>query len=178
MGSVMSAIRDDEAEYEALCKRYGEPVQWTHGGADCYGAHADSLRARRDESNHNQREGVEYAISLNGKTGSFRCFTLDGAIHIRKGINRDEPKKECCVLIFKLRACPTCGQFLQNRTWSNYRPCQTCKPPEKCGLCHDTGVIEDGLWGENAYCPKGCKKASMPTDLDRLCVGGTNGSRT
>lgn len=127
MGSVMSAIRDDEAEYEALCARYGEPVQWRNGGADCYGKHADNLRARRDEADRNQREGVEYAVSVGGTTGSVRVFTLDGAIHIRKGIQRYE-KKECCVLIFKLRACPTCGQFVKNRRWNDYRPCPTCKP--------------------------------------------------
>jgi len=47
----MSAIRDDIEDYEALCGRYGEEVRYSHGSADCYGKHADSLkeRARRDE---------------------------------------------------------------------------------------------------------------------------------
>lgn len=46
MGSIMSAIRDDIAEYEALCKHYGEEVQYKHSSPDCYGKHADALKER------------------------------------------------------------------------------------------------------------------------------------
>jgi hypothetical protein len=51
VGSIMSAIRDDIEHYETLCQRFGEhPHTAAAGGAtDCYGPHAESLRARLDE---------------------------------------------------------------------------------------------------------------------------------
>jgi len=63
MGSIMSAIRDDIEEYEALCAKYGEKVHYkpTAQGVqlpDCYGAHADAMKFRRN---------VEYSMS-HGKT--------------------------------------------------------------------------------------------------------------
>lgn len=63
MGSIMSAIRDDIEEYEALCEKYGEKVQRkpTAQGVplpDCYGAHAGQLKFRAR---------VEYSMSR-GKT--------------------------------------------------------------------------------------------------------------
>lgn len=42
MGSIMSAIRDDEDEYDALCERFGEKAQ--PGGP--YNAHRDALKKR------------------------------------------------------------------------------------------------------------------------------------
>jgi hypothetical protein len=59
MGSIMSAIRDDIDEYEALCEKYGEEVQRkpTVQGImlpDAYGEHADALKFR---------SRVEYAMS-------------------------------------------------------------------------------------------------------------------
>lgn len=50
MGSILSKISDDIDEYVALCKHFGEPVQRspTSGNPDCYGKHADVLKARRD----------------------------------------------------------------------------------------------------------------------------------
>lgn len=58
MGSIMSAIRDDIDEYEALCEKYGEKVQRkpTVQGVmlpDAYSEHADALKFRAR---------VEYAI--------------------------------------------------------------------------------------------------------------------
>ncbi len=59
MGSIMSAIRDDIEEYEALCEKYGEKVSYkpTAQGVqlpDCYGDHAAQLKFR---------SRVEYAVS-------------------------------------------------------------------------------------------------------------------
>ena len=48
MGSIMSAISDDIDDYVHLCRKYGEPVQYSHGSADCYGDHCRELRNRRD----------------------------------------------------------------------------------------------------------------------------------
>lgn len=48
MGSIMSAIRDDIEEYEALCERYGERPQYSYGSADCYGEHAKELKKRAE----------------------------------------------------------------------------------------------------------------------------------
>lgn len=47
MGSIMSAISDDIDTYEGLCQQYGEKVQYTHGGPDCYGSHAADLKKRQ-----------------------------------------------------------------------------------------------------------------------------------
>ncbi len=58
MGSIISAISDDIDEYEALCRKYGEKIQYSYGSADCYGEHADSLK---------YRSRVEYAMEQ-GKT--------------------------------------------------------------------------------------------------------------
>lgn len=63
MGSIMSAIRDDIEEYEALCAKYGEKVHHkpTAQGVplpDCYGEHAAQLKFR---------SRVEYSMSR-GKT--------------------------------------------------------------------------------------------------------------
>lgn len=48
MGSILSAIYDDEREYEYLCRKFGEVVRYKNGMSDCYGEHAKSL-ARREE---------------------------------------------------------------------------------------------------------------------------------
>ncbi len=45
MGSILSAIRDDEDEYYDLCQRYGEPSQ--PGGP--YNAHCNALKKRARE---------------------------------------------------------------------------------------------------------------------------------
>jgi hypothetical protein len=63
MGSIMSAIRDDIEEYEALCAKYGEKVRTkpTAQGVqlpDCYGKHAAEMKFRAR---------VEFAMS-HGKT--------------------------------------------------------------------------------------------------------------
>lgn len=60
MGSIISAIYDDIHEYEALCDRYGEKIQYSHGSADCYGAHASGLKKRRDQD-YQTRLAVERA---------------------------------------------------------------------------------------------------------------------
>ena len=47
MGSIMSAIRDDIEEYEALCSKYGEGIQYSpSGSAACYSDHAARLKFR------------------------------------------------------------------------------------------------------------------------------------
>jgi hypothetical protein len=47
MGSI---IYDDISEYEALCRKYNEAVQYSRGSADCYGPHGAALKKRRDEA--------------------------------------------------------------------------------------------------------------------------------
>jgi hypothetical protein len=47
MSNSITAINDDIDRYVALCKRYNEKVQYTHGSPDCYGEHAKQLRERR-----------------------------------------------------------------------------------------------------------------------------------
>jgi hypothetical protein len=47
MGSIISAIRDDIAEYEKLCADYAEPIHMDERGVpDCYGRHATELKER------------------------------------------------------------------------------------------------------------------------------------
>lgn len=48
MGSILSAIYDDEREYEYLCRKFGEAVRYKNGMPDCYGSHAQEL-AKREE---------------------------------------------------------------------------------------------------------------------------------
>lgn len=59
MGSIMSAISDDIEEYEALCKRYGEEVQYKHSGPDCYGKHKDELEWKLQQDKRAE-EGLTY----------------------------------------------------------------------------------------------------------------------
>jgi hypothetical protein len=54
MGSIMSAIRDDEEEYERLCRKYGEQPRMKRDArgclmTDCYGSHAMLLQARQEK---------------------------------------------------------------------------------------------------------------------------------
>ena len=51
MTNIFSAIRDDIKEYEELCNKYDEPVQYNYDSPDCYGEHAKELknRSRHDE---------------------------------------------------------------------------------------------------------------------------------
>lgn len=49
MGSLMSRIRDDIAEYEELCRLYGETPDGDWRGVDPYCAHAKALRQRHEE---------------------------------------------------------------------------------------------------------------------------------
>ncbi len=47
MGDTISEIRDDIAEYRALCERFTELVRRDNVGLpDCYGPHAKKLKAR------------------------------------------------------------------------------------------------------------------------------------
>ena len=53
MGSIISAIYDDEKEYEELCRKYGERPHMTKDGygrpmVDCYGPHARELTKRQE----------------------------------------------------------------------------------------------------------------------------------
>jgi uncharacterized protein YeaO (DUF488 family) len=56
MSNILSAIQDDIDEYEALCRRFKEPIQTKYDSygnnlPDCYGAHALALKTRlREES--------------------------------------------------------------------------------------------------------------------------------
>lgn len=81
MGSIMSAIRDDIAEYEALCDKYVEAVQRrpdAYGNMlpDCYGDHAAGLKFRAH---------VEYAMR-HGKT---REQAEVGAAHLLPSSKRE-----------------------------------------------------------------------------------------
>lgn len=56
MGSVISAINDDMDEYEHLCEKYGEKVQYWTGGPHCYGEHALGLKKRLREEQRIEHE--------------------------------------------------------------------------------------------------------------------------
>lgn len=62
MGSIISAIHDDIEEYQALCRRYNEPVVSTftaqgHLLPDPYGEHANALKKRRDDEYNSSKKG-------------------------------------------------------------------------------------------------------------------------
>jgi len=59
VGSIISAISDDIDEYEALCERYGETVQYKSSGPDCYGPHCDELKWKREQDTRAE-QGLEY----------------------------------------------------------------------------------------------------------------------
>lgn len=51
MSDLMSAIRDDMDEYESLCHKYGEEIQYSKDAynyrmVDCYGKHAEELKEK------------------------------------------------------------------------------------------------------------------------------------
>lgn len=48
-GSILSKIKDDMEEYEALCEYYNEEVQSDHSGPKCYGEHSNKLKRWRSE---------------------------------------------------------------------------------------------------------------------------------
>jgi len=47
MGSILSRISDDIREYERLCEKYNEPVQYDGNTPDCYGKHAMQLQRKQ-----------------------------------------------------------------------------------------------------------------------------------
>jgi hypothetical protein len=77
----MSAIHDDIKEYEALCKKYGESVQYKAGSPDCYGAHAADLE-KRFAAERKQAKGAIMNETLTGREGLFDGYTLDGPDYV------------------------------------------------------------------------------------------------
>ena len=62
MGCILNAIDDDIEDYEILCEKFGDKVQYktgesynfgcgwssTHSSPDCYGKHCRKLKERND----------------------------------------------------------------------------------------------------------------------------------
>lgn len=84
MGSIVSAVADDEDEYEALCKKYGEQVRYSLGHPNCYGEHARQLKERQ------RNEWAAKNAAIKGTTGSVSSPT-----------NRNNTQKESMMTGFQ-----------------------------------------------------------------------------
>lgn len=111
MGSILSAIRDDEDEYYRLCQKYGEPSQ-----EGCYSAHAHRLQERahkewvaerelenqKAEEARNRKNGRAFGVACNGKLGSFRCFSMKVAQDIKQKMVETHPTEQVAIIIFQV----------------------------------------------------------------------------
>jgi|JI61114BRNA_FD_contig_71_2055271_length_2639_multi_2_in_0_out_0_6 hypothetical protein len=72
MGSIMSAIRDDEDDYRHLCKKHGEKPQ------ELYSIHNRWLEAK--DSGKTTKSFKEYEKEANKKIASNRISTIENEI--------------------------------------------------------------------------------------------------